>query len=109
MTGIEQLKRRMTALAPAPGKDYPKSAWERMTPGEKRADCRKWIEVWLKYNGETLTEEEMEGTITRCIQDAETFKENREERIRFAQLPDAEINRLAGQIIKPGAGTHANE
>jgi type IV secretory pathway VirB4 component len=99
MSGIEQLKRRMEALAPVPKQDQP-SIWDRKTPDEKRAECRHLIEVWLRHTGETITPEEMEAAITRIITDAES-KENRtiDSRTAVQQMSDAEIESRAREII----------
>jgi len=101
MNTIENLKKRVLSLAPAQVNDYPKSSWERMSPEEQRADCRKWIEIWLKYNGETITEEEMQDLITRSIEQAEsmTSTQKADSRAAVRQMSDAEIASRAREII----------
>lgn len=100
MSGIEQLKRRLETLAPAPA---PRrlSAWERMNPEEKRADCRKWIKVWTDHHPEDLqSEEETEAMITRIIrQTDDKCTSTGPTAQEIARMPDAEIERQAGEIL----------
>lgn len=102
---IEQLKRRVESLAPAPEKDYPKSAWDRMSAEEKRADCRKWIKVWTNRHPEDLqTEEETEAMITRLIEQVDcqesTHLRTQEPGIAVSRMSDEEIEKRAGEILR---------
>jgi hypothetical protein len=103
MNGIEQLKRRTAALtatlAPAQVNDYPKSAWEMMSPDEKRADCRKWIKVWTNHHPEDIqSEEETEAMITRLIGQVDNTSGGPTDQ-EIAHMPDPEIERRAGEIL----------
>jgi hypothetical protein len=101
MSSIEQLKRRVDSIAPAitkPGQ----SAWDKMSPDAKRADCRKWIKVWMDHHPEDLlTEEETEALITRLIQNehGKTATEAAAGREAVARMSDAELEQRARQAI----------
>lgn len=98
MSGIEQLKRRVDTLAPAP-KEYRKSAWEQMTPEEKRVDVRKWIKVWTDhYPDDKLPEAETEIMITKIIKNVDGGRWTGSQKAA-AQMSDAEIESRTREIL----------
>jgi hypothetical protein len=110
MSGIESLKRRADKLAPAPTKEYPTSAWDKMSPAEKRADCRKWIKVWTDhYPEDKLTEPETEALVSRLIAEADAMTPGQRQagRTAAATMTGAELDQRAGEIMhKARQGDH---